>query len=221
MPTSCVHACVALAQYFEHRATGRLIHPSWLFILAIAERLLGQPCGQGVSPRAVLKALVRFGAPPEEFWPYSSAALPPDPLPFTYSFAREFKKIRFVRLEARQHSGEETLRAAKSFLAAGFPSVVGFPVSTAVTREPEIPFPAMLDRVRTGMAVLAIGYEDKARIHSEKGALLIRNSWGSDWSDGSYGWLPYSYIRERLAIDLWTLLKRSWLDSGEFRRPKL
>jgi C1A family cysteine protease len=209
-----------MAQYFERRSSGRLIRPSRLFIHANAERLLGQPPDHGVPLRAVLKAMIWFGGPPEEYWPYSPATLGEQPVPFTYSVAQPLQKARFIRLDARQRGGEETLQAAKSFLEAGFACVLGYPVSTAVTQEAGIPFPAVFDGIRTGMATLAVGYDDQVRIHSDKGALLIRNSWGADWGEGGYGWLPYSYLRERLAIDVWTILKRSWLNSGEFRRPR-
>jgi C1A family cysteine protease len=221
LPTSCVHACVALVQYFERRSTGRLLRPSRLFIHSNAERLLGQPPDHSVSLRAVLKALVCFGGPPEEYWPYNPDALAERPLPFTYGFTGPFSKIRFLRVDARQHDGEQILEETKSFLAAGFPCVLGFPVSTGVSQEAEIPFPAVFDGIRTGTAALAVGYDDNARVLSDRGALLIRNSWGTDWGDRGYGWLPYRYLRERLALDVWTLLKRSWLRSGEFRRPAL
>ena len=33
------------------------------------------------------------------------------------------------------------------------------------------------------------------------------------------GWLPYKFVEQRLAVDFWTLLRPSWLASGEFERP--
>lgn len=47
-------------------------------------------------------------------------------------------------------------------------------------------------------------------------AILIRNSWGTEWGDAGYGWLPYNYVLNGLAVDWWTLLKNEWIDTGEF-----
>jgi C1A family cysteine protease len=72
----------------------------------------------------------------------------------------------------------------------------------------EIPYPAQGDRDEDGYAVVAVGYDDnKSIVNAElggvetEGALLIRNSWGTEWGDGGYGWLPYAYVRMGLAID--------------------
>ena len=47
------------------------------------------------------------------------------------------------------------------------------------------------------------------------------NSWGTEWGNHGYGWLPYDYVRTHLAGDFWTIMSPEWLDSGEFWRPEL
>ena len=73
-----------------------------------------------------------------------------------------------------------------------------------------------------GHAVVAIGYDDEVAIENAlcdvptEGALLVRNSWGTDWGEGGYGWLPYDYVLGGLAVDWWTLLKSEWVDLDVF-----
>lgn len=35
------------------------------------------------------------------------------------------------------------------------------------------------------------------------GAVLVRNSWGSDWGLDGHAWLPFSYIIDQLSFDFW------------------
>jgi C1A family cysteine protease len=221
LATSPAHACVALVQQFERRSSGRLIRLSRLFAHRAALRLSGSSAGSSLSLRSVLKAIVRCGAPPEELWPYDHLHMGHEPDPFAFSFHRDFDDVCFVRLDARKLAPTQVLAVARSFLAAGFPLAFGFPVCGTINREPEIPFPTSADRIVGGQAVTAVGYDDRLRIRSDRGALLVRNSWGPDWGEDGYGWLPYAYVTERLAIDFWTLLKPSWLKSGEFELPAL
>jgi C1A family cysteine protease len=68
-----------------------------------------------------------------------------------------------------------------------------------------------------------VGYDDNMTItndvctESTTGAFIVRNSWGVDqWGVRGYGWLPYKYVTEGLAIDWWSLIEADWVDLGQF-----
>jgi len=85
-----------------------------------------------------------------------------------------------------------------------------------------IPYPCEGEKVEGGHAIMAVGYDDKMSINNEmcgkatKGALLIRNSWGEEWGEKGYGYLPYEFVLEGLAEDWWTLIEQGWVDTGQF-----
>jgi len=216
---SSAFACAGLLQYFERRASGKLIEPSPMFVYKTARRLSHFEGNSPVGLRTAWKAVVRFGAPPECYWPYDPDRVDEEPDAFTHSYSRDYQSMRYLRLDGRGRRGEEVLETVISFLAAGFVCVFGFPVCTSVSAGGEISYPTRFDRVRGGQAVMAVGYDDKQWYRSDRGMFLIRSSWGPEWGDRGYGCLPYKYAVERLAVDFWTLIKPDWLASGEFHRP--
>ncbi len=69
----------------------------------------------------------------------------------------------------------------------------------------------------SGHAVVAVGYDDGKKIGKDKGALLIRKSWGTEWGEKGYGWLPYSYLKSGLADDFWTMVKAEYVETDLFK----
>jgi C1A family cysteine protease len=216
--TAC--AVVGLLRYFQRRASGKNRELSAPFVHYTARRLLCATAAGGDDFRATWKAVVRFGIPGLQDWP---AVAGPDgqrePDAYVYAAARKFSGLAYVRLDGPELRGATVLTVVKSFLAAGFPCVCGVPVCTAVDVEADIPFPTIYDGIRGGQALLAVGFDEQRRIRSCRGALLVANSWGTGWGDKGYGWLPYAYVVERLAVNFWTAVSPVWLASGEFRRP--
>ncbi len=216
---SSAHACVALVEYFERRSHGRELRGSRLFVHQNALRMaMLPPTCEAVNLRAVIKAIAGCGLPPERFWPYDAGCLESQPDAFLYSFANRFHNLEYVRLDARNMTGSATLKAVRSFLAAGFPAVCGLAVPTSVSSDAEIPYRPTFDSIVGGQALVAVGYDDQW-LSSSRGALLVRNSWGFEWGNEGYGWLPYAFVEERLAVDFWTVLQPAWLATGEFIQP--
>jgi C1A family cysteine protease len=218
---SAVFAGVSLVEYFERFALGKTFEPSKLFWYQMARKLRKIPGDAGIDLRSTWKALVRYGAPPEEFWPYEPVRFDDELRDISLlGFAGEFAMVRYIRLDVPGLTGSQLLEVVKSFLAARFPVAFGFSVPRSLTGEPDIPFRPKLDSIRGGQAVLAVGYDDN-RPARAKGAMLIRNSWGVTWGDGGYGWLPYAYIKQGMARDFWTVVRDEWIDAGNFTRPLL
>ena len=45
---------------------------------------------------------------------------------------------------------------------------------------------------------------------------VIHNSWETGWGVKGYGWLPYDYVLNKLALDFWSLLRMEWVDTKQF-----
>lgn len=223
---SCTaNAGVGLVEYFERRAFGRHLDASRMFLYKATRNLLHWTGDTGAFIRTTMGALVLFGVPPEEHWPYDPEALDREPGAFCYAFAQGYQALQYFRLDPPGTTREALLGAVKAHIDAGVPSMFGFTVYSSIDSASEdgrIPMPAEGERVLGGHAVVAVGYDDGKAMpgpaggKGSKGALLIRNSWGTGWGDGGYGWLPYGYVLRGLAIDWWSLLKSEWVDTGQF-----
>jgi C1A family cysteine protease len=225
---SCTaNAGVGLVEYFERKAFGKHIDASRLFLYKATRNLSHWTGDTGAHIRTTMAALVLFGVPPEEYWPYKISDFDKEPPAFCYAYAQNYQAIHYYRLDPPDTLKEDLLARIKTNLAAQLPAIFGFTVYSSIAQAAtagEIPFPTPGEKVVGGHAVMAVGYDDKIKIKNTnpggvetKGSLLIRNSWGTDWGRNGYGWLPYEYVLKELAIDWWSLLKNEWIDTGKFK----
>ncbi len=226
---SCTaNAGVGLVEYFERRAFGKHIDASRLFLYKATRNLMHETGDTGAFLRTTMGALVLFGVPPEDYWPYDVDTFDNEPTAFCYSFAQNYQPISYYRLDPPGTTRDQLLNRIKTNLAAGLPSMFGFTVYSSITQAGnnggKIPYPTKGDRIEGGHAIVAAGYDDTLKIKNTttgstetKGAFLIRNSWGTDWGDKGYGWLPYEYVLKGLAVDWWSLLKNEWVETGNFK----
>ena len=61
-----------------------------------------------------------------------------------------------------------------------------------------MPFPT--EKMIGGHAVMCVGYDDK------KESFIILNSWGTNWGDNGYFYMPYKFItKTEWCDDFWVL----------------
>ena len=226
---SCTaNAGVGLVEYFERRAFGKHIDASRLFLYKATRNLMKEKGDTGAFLRSTMGALVLFGVPPEEYWPYKIESFDKEPTAFCYAFAQNYQSMSYYRLDPPGTTPNQLLTRIKTNLAAGLPSMFGFTVYSSISQagnaDGKIPFPTKGEKIEGGHAVVVAGYDDGMKIKNAipggpetTGALLIRNSWGTEWGQDGYGWLPYEYVLQGLADDWWSLLKNEWVDTGNFK----
>jgi len=174
--------------------------PSRLFIYYNERAMEGTiDHDSGAEIRDGIKSVAQVGAPPEDIWPYEIDKFARKPPATSYRQALKHQAIRYARVP-------QATIAIQNVLADGYPISFGFTVyesfESDVGADGLVPVPGPDEKTLGGHAVVAVGYK------TIKGQLYIecRNSWGTDWADQGYFWIPDNYITStNLARDFWVI----------------
>ena len=211
-----LHSCTAatgaaLVSYFQRQAHGRAFDGSVLFLYKVTRNLLDVSGDVGGFLRTSMQALRLFGIAPDERWPYIVTNVDAEPLPFHYVFAANYKAKTYYRLDQAGMTRDELVARIRTNLAAQLPSMFGlftFPSAALAMTTGALPLPARGERPDLSHALVAVGYDDEKEVRNpidgnvSRGALRVRNSWGPQWGDAGYGWLPYAYVLSGLTFGL-------------------
>ena len=185
-------SCVANAIASAYELQVRKLYPqqfaelSRLFIYYNA-RLFDNSTAEdsGTYIRDGLKAVKLYGVCTEALWPYDIEKFDDTPSEECYADAitRKISGYRTVT----------TLRDILENLSNDTPIVIGMSVYASFDKVSKsnsvIPIPTSEDSYTGNHAVTIIGYD------LDKKEFLIKNSYGTDWGDGGYAWLPFEYLR--------------------------
>lgn len=196
---SCTGNAIAGAIDLIDRRNGRGLRVSRMFIY-YQERLLENDVyyDNGAYIRDGIKACYTYGAPLENIWPYDASRWATRPSSAAYSDAQQRKVTGYSRCA--------DFAAVKNALTAGNPVVVGFNVyssfeSNSVAATGIMPYPnTQRETLLGGHAVCLVGFNDA------HGWFIARNSWGPNWGDHGYFYMPYQVIQNTaMSSDFWVI----------------
>jgi C1A family cysteine protease len=198
---SCTANAIASAYEFDQmkQKVAAPYVPSRLFIY-YNERVLESsvPQDSGATIRDSVKAVTKWGAPPETLWPYQITKFTVKPPAPVYKVGKAHEAVQYQRVA-------QTLVAIKTALAGGFPVAYGFSVyesfeSPQVAKTGIVPLPAASEKLLGGHANMLAGYDDATS------RFLSKNSWGSTWGMAGYFTIPYDYLTNpKLSQDFWVV----------------
>ena len=147
----------------------------------------------GAQIKDGITVLSSVGAVMEDVWPYRAGKFAEKPP------AVVEKAERFRITDARPLATVDDLKHA---LKENGPVVAGITVfEGAMTEEASktgvIPLPTKKEQIVGGHAIVIVGYDD------EKRRLRFVNSWGKQWGEQGFGYLPYEYVKKYMS-DAWT-----------------
>ena len=187
---SCVANAVAGAyEYLVKRHQGEGAYDvSRLFVYYNArakEGPVNEDSGSYIAD--AIASLGEFGACSEATWCYDPQQVNTEPSTDAYGEAEEFLVEDVVLVPL-------TLDDWRHTLAEGYPIVFGISLYESFDKQKKagvVPLPSPAEAARAahgGHSMLCVGYSDPDQM------FIVRNSWGTDWGDKGYCYIPYSYL---------------------------
>lgn len=185
-------AGAALKNIQENKEKGYRHNLSPLFLAKRVKEVDSFPGEEGSDLISVCKALSDTGTVREELYPFSAYRAGSLAFPIHDGSGYAYKIKNYARLT----EVEDICQA----LAAGKPVLLGIVCTKEIydVSAPE-PFIPLLNIIMPigGHAVCVVGYDDTLEHDGHRGFLRIQNSWGTEWGDGGFAWLPYDYLNYR------------------------
>lgn len=195
---SCTAQAIAIAyRMLLKRQGSKDYRPSRLFVYYNERDVMGTVASDsGASIKLSVQVMNEMGACYEKYWPYMISRFRDRPTPEAYMDGLNHQALQYERVA-------QDLNTIRQCIAEGYPIVFGFSVYDGiykVGRDGVLDLPKSGESLLGGHAVVCVGYNDETKMFT------IRNSWGPDWGNKGYFYMPYSYLVDRhLSADHWVL----------------
>lgn len=203
---SCTSNATANALLYLLRLKGGpgAVPQSRLFIYWNGRKVANMPQyeDQGLGIRDAMKSVKTFNSIPENVWPFDPVEQRVRLQPSAEAFQQASIPDTFAYESVPQD--EHHIRAA---LAQRRPVVLGIHLRESFYNVGKDGLAHMTGNDAGWHAVAIVGYDDSRRLYK------LQNSWGSQWGQNGFFYLPYDYIHNpATAADLWTL--KAFEDGG-------
>lgn len=202
---SCLaHALTAIFEYASKLSTNEELDLSEAFLYYNAREMdsTGDVSTQtdiGSRVRPAVQSLMKYGIAQEEFCRYDDEDFTTKPSPEAYADAEKRKLIK-------AKSVERNTVAVKSALNEGYPVSISLALCksfNSAANDGYVPMPSQEEieerfaptteenenkEKHSSHAMVVVGYSDKLR------RFIVRNSWGVDWGEYGYCYVPYEYF---------------------------
>jgi C1A family cysteine protease len=193
---SCTANAATACYEFEAQKQGSKPAPRSRLFIYYNERMVENtiPWDAGAYIRDAFKVMNKYGAPNETLWPYNIAkfARKPTQKSYQYGLARQIVSYQSVPQDAS---------AIMAAVAMNQLVEIGFTVYSSffdIGSNGVMKMPGLNEQVEGGHAVCVVGYDQSARVW------IMRNSWGTDWGDNGYFYMPFEYLlNANLSDDFW------------------
>ena len=196
---SCTGNAIAGAIELLHKRQKRTLDISRLFIYYYERVLIGTVnYDSGAYIRDGIKVCYKFGAPTENLWPYNISKFRTVPPKEALLDAAKRKVTSYQRAA--------DFKAVIDAITSGYPVTIGFSVyssfdTNSVARTGIMPYPDIKkEKLLGGHAVLLVGY------NKNNNTFIARNSWGTNWGDRGYFYMPFQVIQNnKMSSDFWVI----------------
>lgn len=144
--------------------------------------------------KPAMDSLIKYGISLEKFWPYNDEVYSNKPTREAYKDAENRKLIKAVNVNGNSN-------AIKSALSDGYPVAVSLTLCPSFYNNGAyitVPSKEEIDDIKENVnksdvilrchAMVIVGYSEDLKM------FLVRNSWGDNWGDKGYCYIPYAYI---------------------------
>jgi len=175
-------------------------YPSRLFLyynVRLLDKSVNQDAGSTLTQG--INALEKYGVCNENLHPYIISRFKNKPTSNAYLDGSKHTVLSSNRVL-------QTISSIKGCLARNLPFVTGIMIYTSfesiqVAKTGYVPMPnTTKEQFLGGHAVTCVGYDDNKRVW------IMKNSWGVNWGDRGYFYLPYDYLLSNtLSGDMWQI----------------